>query len=1031
MISKLFIQRPVMTTLVMLAILFFGIVSYKQIPVSDLPNVNYPAITVSVEYPGASPNTVANNVVSPLERQFLTIEGIQSIASTSSTSGATIVLQFTLEKSIDSAALDVQNAINTAGPDLPQNLPYAPTYDKTNPSQTPILYFAVASETMPLHELYGYAYTFIGERLSTISGVAQVQVYGSPFAVRVQVNPQKLAAKQIGIDEVASAIKNANVNIPTGTLFGKTQEYTIDVDGQLNQASLYESIIIKNETGNIVRIRDVGRALDSTNNDKEYLRYFSSDTDKACVVFGVLTQPNVNSMRVISDVNKILPKLQASLPGAVTLYRVFDKSLFIQEAVNDVQMTLIVAFLLVVFVIFFYLGKPINTLIPALALPIIIIGTFACMFIMGYTIDIISLLAITLSIGFLVDDAIVVLENIVRHVEAGMPPYEAALQGSKEIGFTILSMTLSLSSAFIPLLFMGGVIGKLFHEFAVVIVIAVLISGFISLTLTPMLSSLLVRPHHGTAKKTFMERFSEKFNLVLVTFYERTLEVVLRHPKVTLSAGAISIFMTVALFKILPSDFLPPDDIGFVVVHTQAATGTSPFQMMKYQDEITRMIKDHPALESIISIGALPDDNKGTMFLQLKPYKKRGSMPEIIQELMTTLQKFPGLQTYIKPLPLIDLQVSTTDIKAPYQYTLQSLDPHALYQASDLLLENMKKLPGLSQVSTDLEIKQPQLNVEILRDKASALNLSAADIENALSYAFAASNLSPINDPEYQYYAILELEPKFYSDPALLSQLYIRSMTNKLIPLTAATRLSENVGPLNIARLNGLPAVNIFFDVGSNALGPALDRINDLAHKTLPPSVTGQVQGTANVFQASFANLNILLLVTIFMIYIILGILYENFLHPITVMSTLPPAALGGLLTLLLFNYPLSLYAFVGLILLLGIVMKNGIILIDFANDSILEGKTPLEAIKHACHARFRPILMTTFSALMGAVPIAIGMGGMTAQSRKPLGLVIIGGLIVSQILTLYLTPVLYLYLEKLREKIDAKIKRLARKPDV
>jgi HAE1 family hydrophobic/amphiphilic exporter-1 len=585
-------------------------------------------------------------------------------------------------------------------------------------------------------------------------------------------------------------------------------------------------------------------------------------------------------------------------------------------------------------------------------------------------------------------------------------------------------MTLSLCSAFIPLLFMEGVIGKLFHEFAVVIVAAVLISGFVSLTLTPMLCSRLVRPHHAENKKTFMERLSEKFNLTLVTFYERTLAVVLRHRTITLAIGACSVILSVVLFKFLPADFLPPDDIGFIVAHTQAATGTSPFQMMKYQDELTRKIKNHPAIESIISIGALPDDNKGEMFIQLKPYKKRPSMPKIIEDLQNTFQTFPGVQTYLKPMPLIDLQVSTTDIKFPYQYTLQSLDPALLYQSTDTLIQKMKNLPGLTQVSTDLEIKQPQLNIEILRDKASALNLSAADIENALSYAFSASNLSPINDPEYQYYAILELEPKFYSDPTLLSQLYIRSSTNKLVPLAAATRQSETVGPLNINRFNGLPAVNIFFDVGTNALGPAVAKIENLARETLPPTVTGQVQGTADVFKDSFANLSLLLMVTFFVIYIILGILYENFLHPITVMSTLPPAALGGLLTLFIFKYPLSLYAFVGLILLLGIVMKNGIILIDFANDAILEGKTPLEAIQQACHQRFRPILMTTFSAIMGAVPIAIGMGGMTAQSRTPLGLVIIGGLIVSQILTLYLTPVLYLFLESLRERFHRKMSK-------
>jgi hydrophobic/amphiphilic exporter-1 (mainly G- bacteria), HAE1 family len=1017
MISKIFIERPVMTTLVMLALLFFGLISFKLIPVSDLPNVNYPAITVSVDYPGANPETVANNVVSPLEREFLSIEGVQSIASTSSTGQATIVLQFDLDKTIDSAALDVQNAINTAGPNLPQNLPYAPTYDKTNPSQTPILYFAIASETMPLYELYSYAYTFLGERLSTISGVAQVVGYGSPFAVRIQVNPQKLAAKEIGIDEVADAIKNANVNIPTGTLFGKTGEFTIDVDGQLNHAALYDSIIIKNETGNIVRIRDVGKAIDSTNDDKQYMRLFSNEVDKACVVFGVLTQPGVNSMKVISDVNKMLPSLEASLPGSVKLYRTFDKADYIKEAVNDVEGTLLVAFLLVVIVVFVYIGKPMNTLIPAIALPIIIIGTFAMMYILGYTIDILSLLAITLSIGFLIDDAIVVLENIVRHVELGVPPFEAALQGSKEIGFTILSMTLSLVSAFIPLLFMGGIIGKLFHEFAVVIVSAVLISGLISLTLTPMLCSRFIRPFHRANQKNLMERFSEKLNHTLVAFYEKTLGTVLKHPKLTLAGGLTSVVLTVLLFKFLPDDFLPPDDIGFIVVHTQASTGTSPFQMMKYQDELGRMIKNHPAIDSIISIGALPDDNKGEMFIRLKPFKKREPIQNVIRDLRCTMDKFTGVQTFLKPLPLIDLQVSTTDIKAPYQYTLQSLDSKILYQSAENLIKQMKTLPGISQVSTDLEIKQPQLNIEILRDKAYALNLSAAAIENALSYAFAATNLSPINDPSYQYYAIMELEPKFYSDPSWLSQLYIRSSTNQLVPLSAATRMSQSVGPLSINRLNGLPAVNIYFDVGTNALGPAISKLDNLARKTLPPTVVGQVQGTADVFKASFANLSILLLITFFVIYVILGILYENFLHPITVMSTLPPAALGGLLTLAIFQYPLSLYAFVGLILLLGIVMKNGIILIDFANDAILAGKTPLEAISYACHNRFRPILMTTFAALMGAVPIAIGMGGMAAQSRRPLGLVIIGGLLVSQVLTLYLTPILYLYLEKLREK--------------
>jgi HAE1 family hydrophobic/amphiphilic exporter-1 len=720
---------------------------------------------------------------------------------------------------------------------------------------------------------------------------------------------------------------------------------------------------------------------------------------------------------VIKGINAMLPQLEAGLPGSVKLERIFDKAVFIKEAVFDVEMTLFLAFGLVILVIFFYLGKPLITVIPAVALPIAIIGTFAVMSLLGYTIDILSLLAITLSIGFLVDDAIVVLENIVRHVQMGKPPMEAALDGSKEIGFTILSMTLSLSSVFIPLLFMQGVIGQLFHEFAIVIVTAILLSGFISIALTPMLCSLFIKPYHAAAEKTFMEKLSDTINDKLLKTYEKGLRYVLRRPKLTLAAGAFCIAATLGLFHILPTNFLPPDDMGIIVVHTQAATGTSPFEMMRIQAELADVAKKHPAIESLLSLGAIPDDNKGIMYLNLKPYHKRVPMLKVIEELKKMYAASVSAYVFIKPLPLIDLQVSTSDINAPYQFTLQSLTTQDLYKSATQLMQNMKSIKSLSQISTDMELSQPQLNLEILRDRAYALNVSADALENAISYAYAATNLSPINDPQNQYYAIMEVEPRYYSDPWFLNQLYIRSSTNKLIPLSLVTKPTQTTGPLNINRLNGLPAVNIYFDTGDNALGPILTQLDGLARKTLPATVTGHIQGTADVFKASFANLSILLLVTIFIVYIILGILYENFLHPITVMSTLPPAALGGLLTLLIFNEPLSLYAFVGIILLLGIVMKNGIIMIDFANDSILAGKSPEEAITHACLTRFRPILMTTFSALMGAVPIALGIGGMSAEGRRPLGLVIIGGLIVSQILTLYLTPILYLYLEKLRKR--------------
>ncbi len=1018
--SRIFIERPIMTTLVMIAILFFGIVAYKKLPVSDLPNVDYPAIAVTVNYPGASPETMANNVVSPLERQFLTIGGLQSIASTSSTGGATIVLQFSLDKPLDSAALDVETAINEATPQLPQDLPYAPVFKKVNPSQTPIIYFALTSATMPLYDLYDYAYTLIGERLSTISGVAQVVVYGNPFAVRVQVNPQKLAAKGIGMDEVASAIKSQNVQAPTGTLYGNHTEYTIDVDGQIAKAELYDSIIIKNQGGSIVRVRDIGKAYDSLRNDKQYMRYISQTEDVATVVFGIQTQSGANSLEVIAHVDKILPKLEEILPKSITLNRLFDKSEFIKEAVFDVEITLILAFLLVVLVIFFYLGKITETLIPALALPLSIFGTFAIMSIVGYSVDILSLLAMTLSIGFLVDDAVVVLENIVRHVENGDTPLQAALKGSQEIGFTILSMTLSLTSVFIPFLFMGGVVGKLFHEFAVVIVVAILISGFLSLSLTPMLCSLLI-PQHQNKEKGKLEKFSLWINDKTLALYEKTLRKVFNYPKITLSLGVFSIGLSLFLFKLIPGDFLPPDDIGFVVIHAQSSDGTSPFQMIEYQKKIASILKKSPYLASAVSLGAFPDDNKGIVFMRLTPFAERPSIFPIMKELREELMPIPGIQVNVKPLPLISLQVATSDTKAPYQYTLQGLDIQALYDSAPKMIEKIKQVAGFTQVSTDLEVLQPQLNIHILRDRASVLNVSSAAIESALSYAFAAINLSPINEPENQYYAVLEVEPKFYRDPAILSQLYVRAETGQLVPLNAVTEMKESVGPLNVNRINGLPAVNIFFDLENLPLETAIKNLTRISQETLPPSVVGQVQGAADVFQASFGDLTTLLVITIFMIYIILGILYENFLHPLTVMSTLPPAAVGGVLTLFLFGYPFSLYAFVGIILLLGIVMKNGIILVDFANASRLDGKSAEEAIYHACRTRLRPILMTTFAALMGAVPISLGMGGMTAQSRIPLGLVIVGGLIFSQLITLYLTPVTYLYLEKLKEWISSK----------
>lgn len=1019
-ISGPFINRPVMTTLVMLALAFFGVLSYQALPVSDMPDVDYPTIEVSVSYPGADPQTIANNVVVPLERQFTSIQGIQTISSTSYTGSASIVLQFVLDRSVDLAAPDVQSAINAASAQLPQDLPYAPTYSKVNPTSTPILIFVITSPDMSLGDLYNYGDVVLGQRLSILEGVSQVQTYGSPYAVRLRVDPQKMLARGIGINDVANAIKAANVYLPTGTLYGFSREFTVDIQGQLFSADVYDPIIIKNDNGSITRFRDIGKAIDSIQDDKMYFSYFEGEQASPMVAIAMRKQPGANTLQVIQEVNDLLPQLEAELPGSVQLVRMYDQSDYIWESVHDVQFTLCVALILVVLVIFFYLGKVRDTIIPVFAIPMSVLATFIIMLKLGFTIDILSLLAITLAIGFLVDDAIVVLENIVRHVEHGESPLQAALNGSKQIGFTILSMTLCLCTVFIPLIFMGGIIGRILHEFAMTIVISVAISGIVSLTLTPLLCSRFIPVHVEGRKKNFVERFSEAFNQKILDIYGPTLEWSLSHKKTILGVGALSLGLSLLLLAKLPKDFLPPDDLGLVEAYVQTVDGTSPFILGDYMEQLAKIAVNDPNVTKVAAVGGYPQDNEGILYIHLKPLQDRLPLAGVLKSLRPKMNSIPGVQTFLKPLPLINLQVGAVDSKAAYQFTVQSLSSDDLYEYAPKFEAALKKLGTIKDVVSDLDITQPQLNVEILRDRASIYNITAYDIENLFSLAYAGTNLSPINMPDNQYYAIMETFPKFYSEPAQVKQLWLRSSTNKMVPLSSVTRISESVGPLTVNHINTLPSATISFNLGEAALETALKDVQNTAEQVLPPTVFGSVQGAANIFQASFANLQYLLIITIFIIYVILGILYENFYPPITVMSTLPPAALGGLLSLFLFGETLSLYAFVGLIMLLGIVLKNGIIMIDFANESrIHEGKSIHDAIHHACMVRCRPILMTTFAALMGAVPIALGIGGMTAQSRRPLGIVIVGGLIVSQILTLYLTPVIYTYVEAFHEKMN------------
>lgn len=1025
-LSEIFIRRPVMTILVMLSVAFFGILSYIELPVSALPDVDYPTITVNVDWPGADPETVANNVVVPLEQQFTTIQGIQSISSTSYTGSATIVLQFVLERNIDLAAPDVQAAINTAQPQLPKDLPYNPTYTKVNPTASPILFIAVTSPTLTKGDLYNYAYSVLAQRLSILEGVSQVQAYGYPYAVRLRIDPQKLAAKNIDINDVGNAITQANVYMPVGTLFGEKREYTIDVNGQLIPAALYDPIIIKNDNGSITRFRDVGHAIDSVQDDKLSNEYFERGFNAPAVILAIRKTPGANTLKIVQEVNNVLPSLQTQIPGSIRLVHFYDESTFIRESIKDVQLTLGIALILVVVVIFFYLGKVRDTIIPVITIPLSVLGALIVMYKLHFTIDILSLLAITLAIGYLVDDAIVVLENIARHVEEGEKPLIAALNGSKEISLTILSMTLCLCTIFIPLVFMGGLIGRVLHEMAITIVATVFISGLIALSLTPLMCSRFIPPFKKDRVMGPLERFSLNLNQKILNIYRPTLEWALRHRLLVISGGVVSLLLSVFLFIKLPKDFLPPDDLGVIQVLVQTVDGTSPFLINKYCEKLSQVFTEDPNVESVVSVGAYPQDNEGILYLCLKPQHKRLALEPLVKHLTPIANQIPGCRAFLVPLPLINIQSGTTESKGAYQFGLQSLSIKDLNTYGPILTNKMKQLKTITDVVSDMDIQQPQAKVEILRDKASQYQITATQIENAFNLAYATSNLTPINTPIYQYYAIMETFPHFYRTPEDFKQIWFRNPNNQMVPFSSICKVTQTLGPLSVNHLDGLPSATISFNAAHGVpLETALRDVQKLAQETLPTNVIATIQGAANIFKASFANIQFLLIIAFFIVYVILGILYENFFPPITVMSTLPPAALGGLLSLIITFQPLSLYAVVGMIMLLGIVMKNGIILVDFANDARLnQNKSIHEAITHAAMVRCRPILMTTFAAMMGAVPIALAIGGATAKSRQSLGIVIVGGLIFSQIMTLYFTPVTYTYIEEFHERLKRRKER-------